>query len=487
MLLLAAVYSFAGQIRTFVAPFAVTGTANKDELQVTLQNLLMSRLSNESIMTVDNVEMADINVKGSYVAFGKVFSIDSVAKSKDGKVLVRAFEQGESPEEMLQAVGKLAKTLQNGIGRNYPLTAVQTPAAVVAKEEPAAKAAAGPAIKPVAPPDDIVRAETAKKVSGATGPSRKLDGEFTGVALGRRLGGGEREVFVAGSHSLQYFRLGNELSLLSGVNLPVYKKVLGIDTADLDEDGIPEIYLTVMNGENLVSEVWQPEGNTLKQIGENLPYYFRAFSLRGGKNKIYVQQIGRDTDYYGDLYELTKRGAVFAVGPPLKLPKGANIFNTSMLPSSDGKLLFVVLSRDGYLLVFDESGKRLWASSDKYGGSENFFAREELQDAKVTGAAQRKVFLEQRLTVTSKGELIVPKNDGFFVVGNNRAYTKNSIFAFAWNGVMLDEIWHTKVSQNYLADYQYDEEHKELLLLEVVLKEGLLEKGASALSVKRVE
>ena len=105
----------------------------------------------------------------------------------------------------------------------------------------------------------------------------------------------------------------------------------------------------------------------------------------------------------------------------------------------------------------------------------------------TTGTPRRKIFLQQRITVTKGGEVIVPKNDGFLVIGNNRAYSKNSVFAFAWNGVMLDELWHTKQSQNYLADYRYDEGSKELLLLEVVKKAGIIEKGASALFIKKVE
>jgi hypothetical protein len=59
--------------------------------------------------------------------------------------------------------------------------------------------------------------------------------------------------------------------------------------------------------------------------------------------------------------------------------------------------------------------------------------------------------------------------------------------AFRWNGAALDEVWHTKESQNYLADYYYDAVLKELVMLEVVKKEGLLDKGASTIAVKKVE
>jgi len=482
--MLAALDCSAGQIKAYVAPFAVTGTANSAELKGTLQELLMSRLSNDTVIAVDSTEQADISIKGSYVAFGKVFSIDAAAKSSAGKVLVRAFEQGESQEELLPAVGRLAKALLAGIDKNYAARETTQPAPAPPKAAPAALATSE--TQPPAP-KDIVRMATAGDLAVTGWISQKLEGEFVGMALGRKLGSNEREIFIAGNRSLQYFRMGTELTLVAGITLPVYQKILAIDSADLDNDGTPEIYLTIISDDTLTSEVWTPEGTSLKKIGEKLPYYFRAVSMQGRDNRIYAQQSGQGSDFYGDLYELTKKGTQFTIVNPLKLPREANIFTIGMFQSKEGKNRFVALTQDGYLLVFDETGKNLWKSSDKYGGTETFFSREDLADMRITGAPQRKIFLEQRITVTKNGEIIVPKNDGFFVIGNNRAYTKNTVFAFAWNGVMLDELWHTKQSQNYLADYSYDESSKELVLLEVVKKAGIIDKGASAVLIKRVE
>lgn len=475
-LLLAAVDCFAGQIKAYVAPFAVTGAAVGNELKATLQNLLMSRLSSGSIIAVDTAEAADVTVKGSYVAFGKVFSIDSVANGRDGKVLVRAFEQGESQDEVLSAVGKLAKTLVGGIEKSYlpSVGAAQPPLAAKATEPPTA-------------PRDIIRAATGSNQTGSGWISQKLVGELSGMALGRTLASNEREIFLTDSHSLYYYHLGKELVKIAQVTLPVHQKILGVDVVDLDGDNLPEIYLTVMSGEDLASQVWTADGKTLQKQAGDLPYFFRTFAGPGNSRTLYAQQTGRDDDYYGGLYEVVRKGAGFDFVNPLPLPKNATIYNTAIMKSKDGSRNFAVLNPDGYLLVFDVQGKELWRSSDKYGGSENFFSREDPLGMKTTGAAQRKIFLEQRIVIAKNGEIIVAKNDGLFVIGNSRSYTKNSIFAFSWNGVMLDELWHTKVSQNYLADYQYDEGLKELLLLEVVKKEGITESGASAVSIKRVE
>lgn len=483
LLLLTAVNSHAGQLKAYVAPFAVTSATNGAELKSTLQNLLLSRLSNDSVIAVESPEGADINIKGSYIAFGKVFSIDAVAKNSSGQVLVRAFEQGESQDEMLPAVGKLAKTLLGGIEKSSGKNAA---APVPAADRSLPVSAVSPVVK-AAPQSDIVRVATVAELAASGWISQKLEGELIGIALGRVMASGEREVFIGGIHSVQYFLQGKELKLQAGITLPVYQQLLGIDTADLDQDGIPELYLTVMSGEELVSEVWAPEGKALQKIAGKLPYYFRSLSVQGQEQKIFAQQTSRDSDFFDDLYEVKKKDALFGISEPIKLPRYANVFNTAIFQSKEGKRLFAVLKQDGYLLVFDETGKNLWESSDKYGGSESFFTREDLANMQTTGAPRRKSFLEQRITVTKSGEVIVPKNDGFFVIGNNRSYSKNSVFAFAWNGVALDELWHTKQSQNYLADYRYDEGTKELLMLEVVKKAGIIGKGASALFIKKVE
>ena len=485
LFLLTAVTGHAGQIKAYVAPFSVTGAPNSAELRSSLQHLLSSRLSNDEVIAVESPEGADISIKGSYFAFGTVFSIDTVAKSSSGTVLVRAFEQGESQEAVLQAVGKLAKTLLSGIEKNYGKTAA-APAAAAAPAR-SKTVPADPAVVKAPPQSDIVRVATVAELAASGWISQKLPGELNGIALGRTLGSGEREVFIAGIHSVQFFLQGKELKLQAEITLPIYQQIIGIETADLDADGSLELYLTVMNSDELASEVWTVAGNSLQKLAEKLPYYFRAVSMQGREKTIFAQQTARDSDFFGDLHELKKKGALFGISEPLKLPRYANIFNTATFLNKEGKRLFAVLKQDGYLLVFDESGKNLWESSDKYGGSESFFTREDLANMNVTGAQRRKIFLEQRITVTKNGEIIVPKNDGFFVIGNNRSYSKNSVFAFAWNGVALDELWHTKLSQNYLADYRYDEGAKELLMLEVVKKAGIIEKGATALFIKKVE
>ncbi len=224
LFLLTAVASHAGQLKVYVAPFAVTGAANGAELKSTLQNLLMSRLSNDAVIAVESPEGADISIKGSYIAFGKVFSIDAAAKSSSGAVLVRAFEQGESQEEVLSAVNKVAKTLLSGIEKSSGKIGTAQPPAV-APASSLIVSNVSPVVK--APPQsDIVRVATVAELAASGWISQKMPGELVGIAVGRTLASGEREVFIAGIHSVQYFLQGKELKLQAEITLPVYQQLL---------------------------------------------------------------------------------------------------------------------------------------------------------------------------------------------------------------------------------------------------------------------
>jgi hypothetical protein len=178
---------------------------------------------------------------------------------------------------------------------------------------------------------------------------------------------------------------------------------------------------------------------------------------------------------------------VYSLGEPVKLPKRGQIFsfNTYTLPG--GKQHTVYIDGDGQLRITDDTGKEIWKGNDRFGGSEVFFLRDEQQMQNLAMDRYRWRFLEQRVVITPEGEIIIPKNSGLLAIGNNRAYSKSMVTGFVWNGANLEERWHTKESPNYLADYFYDTEHKELVLLEHAQKEGLFSKGASVIVTRKIE
>lgn len=488
---------FAAQIRVYVAEFAVTGAANKDELKSTLQTLFASRLSTDSVLSVDSPVGADVLVKGSYIAFGKVFSLDAVAKDPSGRVIARAFQQGESQDELIPAAGRLGQGLAAEIAAKVKPGVVMVPQPAAAAAAPAA-APASDLVRPGAPQpgsdlvkasatSDIVRPQELTRTASGGWMSQRLSGTLIGIAPGTVAADGTREFYVADEQALRLYRKSDVMKLVAEVSFSPRERVLGVDSADLDGNGTPEAYVTIVDGDSLASQVWVADGNTLRRAAAKLPYFFRGMTLDGREHTIYAQQMSSDKDFYGDVHELVKTGDRYELRNPVPLPRFGYLYNFNRFQDGAGNSHTVVINEDGYLIVYSAAGEELWRSSDKFGGSETYFKREDLASVRTTGDPFRWIFLEQRITVTPSGEVIVPKNEGMFVIGNNRAYKKSSVYAFAWNGSSLDEVWHTRQSQNYLADYFYDAGRKELVALEVVKKEGLLDKGASVVTVKRLE
>ena len=95
--------------------------------------------------------------------------------------------------------------------------------------------------------------------------------------------------------------------------------------------------------------------------------------------------------------------------------------------------------------------------------------------------------MNQRIQVSTKGEIVVGKNDGFWVLGNARSYKRGAVYCLIWNGSSLEEKWHTRETQNYMPDFFYDESRNELLMLQTVQRAGVSSRGASSLTIKKVE
>ena len=478
--MLFAVPVFADQLRVFVSDINAIGVQNKDDMKATLQMLLASRLSSDKILAVGSAAEADAVVTGTSVTIGNVFSVDVLAKTTTGKTLARAFVQGDGQDELIPAIGKLADKLALELGKaSIQAAAVPVSAALksdfIKSEAQIRQAPASAFIKPT------------EYERGSTGgwQSKRLTGAANLMAIGKTLPDGGCEIFLAEDRRLSYYRQGSDMKLVDEMEFRNTEKILSVDTVEA-KDGTLDIYVTIVRGDDLASQVLQVKGDKLVRVAENLPYFFRCFSLAGGSKKLYAQPMGRDTDFYGDIAEVSRTGSSITLKNTIKMPRYGDLYSFNQFRDPQGKTFTVVINPDGYLIVYGQDLTELWRSNDKFGGSELFFQREGA-DVRTTGSKFRSIFLNQRVQVTVKGEVLVGKNDGFWVMGDARSYKKGAVYNMVWNGSSLEEKWRTRDTQNYIPDYYFDEGRNELLILQTVQRPVLSDRGASSLAIRKVE
>ena len=478
----------AAEIRAFVTEFTVS-PADSGELKSALKRLLASRLAGDGIATVEAASEADVIVTGSYTQLGKVYSLDAVAKTAAGRQIASAFEQGDTPDSLIPAVGALSAKLRGAIVKRYQAATPpprEQPAPVAAPPSaPAATAPVPAASAPVAPqkspsaeqgraeiekgaPSEIVRQEA---TAGST--SQRIDGALSALAPV-----GPDQLILGEGRTLRLYRQEAKLKLLAEEKLPQRLKILGVDSLYPEQGDRALAFVTVLDGETPASRVYQVEQGKLKLVQEKIPYLFRAMAPGGGAKRLFVQQMGNSEDYYGDLYEASYAQGGVQLKAPIKMPRYANIFNFNTFRDQSGNSFQITFSESGYLVVYSDQGEELWRSEEKFGGSETYFQRRDA-DERTTGSPFRTRFIDQRITVTARGEILVPQNTGGFVVGNQRNYSKYSVVSLAWNGSSLEERWRTKQNKNYLSDYYYEPGAKKLVLLEVVQR-GIIGKAGSA-------
>ncbi len=476
MAITAVAYAAPEPLRTFVSDFKVVGAPNGNELGSILPSLLAAKLKAELFTPVAKKEQAEVEISGSYVVFGKIFTLDATVKSFDDQLFIKLLEQGDKDDTVPAALDRLAEKIAAAVAKTTIGEKLQLP--TTAPLPPTT--AAAPAIV----------AQAAAAVNGTfreVWSSQPLDGAMVALAPGRKLASGEREVFIAGEQSISYYRLGSSLTMVAKIDLPKSFKILAIDTADLDGDGTPEIYLTAVDRETVASMVLVPKDGTLEKIATDLPYFFRGIRLGTGAQQIFAQEMGMNTDFYGDIFELVKNGVKFSTKNPQKLPEPGTIYNFNHFkPDAPGNLCAVINSA-GYLAVKSGKGDTVWQSVDRFGGSETWFKRETGEQRSNLGEDYRRVFVQQRMIATADGSLILPRNMGSLVVGTMRSYDKHSLHRLKWNGSQFKEQLKSEQRPGYLADYSYDPATNELMTLEVTQKEGMISKGRSVITVLQVE
>lgn len=313
-------------------------------------------------------------------------------------------------------------------------------------------------------------------------------------------GDGSNEVVIADEDKIYIYKdiFGDPTKKVTFQPVPKHAKILSLDAADINRNGVAEIYVTaiVEKGEKIASAVVEYKNGKYDLIEKDLPYFFRVVrSIQEGQ-VLFGQQIrprymadrARDMMFnpFMDPVKLQWEGGKLVQKEELKLKDSVCVLGlTAVDVDKDGTDEYLAFDQRDYLKLFNNRGGLVWVSSDPYGRTANFFLKDFKQEFPSTvDPPDPRVWLPPRIVTVdldSDGieEVVLCHNyEPLRILAQTRFFTKSAVFSLSWDGVDFMENWRTREMKGYVADYQVkdvDGDGKPELLVGLVYKRGTMD------------
>lgn len=484
-----------------IKPFAVHAQKDIAFLRDAMRTMMASRLAaNAKLQVVEEAGHADYLMEGAITAIGTTLSINATIVSADGsRPPATYYASAASENEIIPAVDQLAATIsQQSFG-----TALAAP--VAPQAAPTAPASAAPTA-PTAPagfqtahPDRAFIRPTAPVA--ATGPAPVMGGqpgspglirstaitEALGFSKTQNLemaiqdisvadldGDGVDDLVVAGKSEIIAFHLNNSrLARFGSISLPSSQKIIAMTAADLNGNGVAEIYISAVSGTRPLAMAVEWQVDRFTYLFQNQRIYVKPVAAPGRGLLLAGQYAALDAPFEDGIFELSLVDGELVKGESLPVPAGINVFSFALADlDGDGASEVITLDDNDRLRVLQAGGKQLWQSDDFFGGSLRYLGGN-VMGARRSGGdknpvieqadrSQDKTYIPTRIIIADINndnlpDVVVNKNlsTASRVLKNMKSYPSGEIHGLVWSGIGLSELWRTKKIDGYVASYDF--------------------------------
>ena len=306
---------------------------------------------------------------------------------------------------------------------------------------------------------------------------------FNGLALGDVDRDGKLETVVITPDTIIIFRSeSGRLAKVAEVPAGGSRELIGVDIADINGNGVPEIFVTALNATRTVlsSFVLEYDGKNFSKLIDDSRWFYRVADTPNRGKILLGQKMTLANPYAGSVYEMAWQQSDYLPGEKLATPRNTNVMGMAIGDVlNDQQETPVAYDPTNNIQIMDAAnGNEIWKSSDRYGGSDLFVAGPK----KDQGDIVNPIFLPMRLLVKDvknegKPEVIVVKNEE--VAGMKlerfRKFTDARIEGLAWDGLGLASKWVTRKISGFIRDYavgDFDNDGREEIVAAVVSNTG---------------
>ncbi len=507
-----------------IKPFAVHAQKDISFLKDAMRNMMASRLAaNANLLVVEEEAKADYLLEGAITAIGNTLSINAKIISRHGSQAPATYYASAANEnEIITAVDLLAANIsQQSFGKKMAAPQVAQPVAPSAPAVSPPAAAPSPQafqtahpdrafIRPSAPVAEamapvaaagqsssaIVRSAAITDALGFS-KTQNLNMAIQDISVADLDGDGVDDIVVAGKNKIEAFHLSaTRLARFGTITLPASQKIISMLAADLNGNGVAEVYISSMAGSRPMAMAVEWQFDKFNYLFQNQRWYVKPVALPGRGLVLVGQQSTINAPFMDGIFELSVAEGQLVKGERLPVPDGINVFSFALADlDGDGAIEVVAIDDNDRLSVLMAGGKQLWQSDDFFGGSLRYVGgrsaiqrrsgRDKNPVIDQVDASQDKTYIPSRIIIADINndnlpDVVVNKNlsTASRVLKNMKSYPSGEIHGLVWSGIGLSELWRTKKIDGYVASYDFRQasgSDQALLYVGLIMNSGWLD------------
>ena len=334
---------------------------------------------------------------------------------------------------------------------------------------------------------NFIAAVGADEREGAFWRSPSLRFNITGLTVGDLDGDGLNEIAYTSEDTLFVSRMQEgRLIKLDSSSVSTGDHIVSVDIADLNGNGVPEIFVSNQRGFDAYSMVFEFQNGKLVKLAEGSQYYFRLVYTPSGPVMM-GQLSGTTTLFYGGVYVMKCTNGEYTTADRISVSKEVNVFNFAMTYSDSGagEQLLIYVNKDNRLIILGSDKDELWNSNDRFAGTPYYLnwsggMRVDENDTKEENPRHwlPSRILVQDLNEDGYSEIILAQNEqgkASSLFDRYRYYKRGSIFSLGYVKMSLRENWRTRPLPGALTDYRitdFDNNGVRDLVVAVTMKKG---------------
>jgi len=341
-------------------------------------------------------------------------------------------------------------------------------------KEPIGKEIARPITTPES--ESINPPEPTRSIVPGAWKGPRFDKAMRSLVVADVNGDRKSELVVAGKYQIMIYSIDpTGYRLLYSTPQDDRINIISLDAADINGNGIPEIFATSYANGRLNSFALEYRDGKFPRIWENVSLFLRCLPTGpGGSYQLFGQAVHLSEIPLGKAHQYIWSNNSYQEGPRLDLPSQINLYGLALMDlDGDGKKEIITLSavasrqtgEGSHIQVYGADGKKKHRTSEVYGGTELSldFSTSVVPPSNPTTPffqpdSQKPVTvsLQPRLIpVPGKAELYACRNiePVYNIMKDVRLFDKSKLFRLAWDGDALVPAWESKEFPQYMADY----------------------------------